>query len=70
MQNPPAIALKEERIRRWVAVGAQSSLIVENLIKKQIPGLLEGRAEAKLNKIRTARRKRKERAKKSAQPKR
>jgi small subunit ribosomal protein S16 len=62
MQNPPVVTLKEDRVRKWVDVGAQSTLIVENLIKKQIPGLIEGRTAHQLEKIRTARRKRKERA--------
>ena len=62
MSNPPVISLKEDRVRRWIGFGAQTSLLVENLIKKQIPGLVEQTKEGRLNKLRLARRKRKERA--------
>lgn len=62
MVNPPTIALKEEKIRKWLGQGAQTSLLVQNLIKKQFPGLLESRVESKKKKIQEARKKRKARA--------
>jgi len=59
MVNPPAVALKEDKIRRWVNDGAQQSQLVRSLIKKNIPGLIEERETAKLKKIQDRRKKRK-----------
>ncbi len=64
--NPPACALKEDLIKKWVGNGAKPTLIVKNLIIKNIPGLIEKTEEHQKKKIQEARRKRKERAKKAS----
>ncbi len=61
--NPPAIALKEEKIKKWLACGAQPTEVVRNLIKKTIPGVVEQIEEKRKQKIVASRKKRKERAK-------
>lgn len=66
MQNPASISLKEDKVRRWIEVGAETTDVVTKLIKKQMPGVLEARLENKQAKVREARRKRKERAKQRA----
>lgn len=60
--NPTTVNLKEDRIRRWIGVGAQCSDTVRDLIKKHVPGLIEGREDHKKAKIQEARKKRKMRA--------
>jgi small subunit ribosomal protein S16 len=67
MTNPSTVVLKEDKVKKWIEVGAKSSLIVENLIKKTIPGLIEAKTEHRKKKIQEARRKRKERAKARAE---
>lgn len=59
MVNPPIVKLKEDRIRHWVGVGAGQSLLVRNLIKKNIPGLVEERTTNKQSKTQARRKKRK-----------
>lgn len=63
MVNPPVCELKNESVTKWINNGAQPSKQVENLIRKNIPGLIEGRAEHRTKKIQAVRRARKERAK-------
>lgn len=46
MANPPAITMKEDRVKYWVATGALQTDMARALIKKQIPGLIEAK-EAK-----------------------
>lgn len=58
--------MKEDRIKYWIGNGAQPSLVVSNLIKKQIPGFLEARADAQRKKIQAKRKKRKAAAAKNA----
>jgi len=60
--DPPAVTLKEDRVRRWIENGAKPTLAVANLIDKQMPGLLKQKEEAQRVKIRERRRKRKARA--------
>lgn len=73
LRNPAAVTLKEDLIRKWIAVGALPSEVVRRLIIKQIPGLVEAREENQLKKIRAARAKRKAKSagapKKDAAPK-
>lgn len=64
MTNPATITMKEDRIKRWMAVGAQQTRIVRSLITKQIPGLVEEKEKAQREKIQARRKQRKERAKK------
>ncbi|MCB0337613.1 MAG: 30S ribosomal protein S16 [Bdellovibrionales bacterium] len=70
MVDPPAINLKEDRVRSWIESGAQTSNVVRSLIVKNIPGLIEGREEAKKQKIKDARSKRKQGAPKAKREKR
>lgn len=62
--NPksPIIVMKEDRVRHWVEMGAQTSDVVRAIIKKKLPGLIEKRLEHKLKKIQAARKKRKAKA--------
>jgi small subunit ribosomal protein S16 len=60
--NPAQVILKEDKIKKWLAVGAQTTEKVRALIRKAFPGLIEAREEHQLAKIRDARRKRKQRA--------
>lgn len=66
MVEPPAVNLKAEKVEKWIANGAQVSLVVKNIIKKKMPGFIEKIEEGRKAKIQAARKKRKERAKKSA----
>ncbi|NMC62504.1 MAG: 30S ribosomal protein S16 [SAR324 cluster bacterium] len=61
LSNPPAVTLKEDRIRYWVGVGAKATASVQTLIKKNIPNLLEDREAHKKQKIIAARKARKAR---------
>jgi small subunit ribosomal protein S16 len=67
MKDPALVTLKEDRIRRWVDVGAQTTDVVKSILKKHLPGVIEAKESARVEKIRAARRKRKERAKQRAQ---
>lgn len=60
--NPPAITFKEERIKRWIAVGAKPSRLVRDALIKKYPGLVEEREKHQRAKIIAARKARKARA--------
>jgi small subunit ribosomal protein S16 len=60
--NPAQVSLKEDRVRHWISVGAQTSELVRSLIKKQIPGFIEGLEDSRRKKVQDARKKRKQRA--------
>lgn len=64
MLVPPLANIKEDRLKHWIENGAQPTLLVANIVKKSFPGYLEKRDEHRLNKIKSARRARKERLKK------
>ncbi len=66
MTDPPKITLKEDKIKKWIAVGATPSRIVRNLIIKTMPGLIEAREKHQLAKIQARRKARKAKAGKSA----
>lgn len=68
LTEPDTINLKEDRIKYWLSVGAQTSDTMSQVIEKRMPGLLSGMEESRLSKIRSARAKRKARAAKSAKP--
>lgn len=61
LSNPPEIKLAEDKVRRWVESGATASTVVRDIIKKTIPGLIEGRETHKTKKVQEARKKRKAR---------
>jgi len=64
--DPPALTLREDKVRKWIENGAQPTRIARVLIDKKIPGFIQGREQAKRAKIQEARRKRKARAKQYA----
>lgn len=59
LTEPPTIALKEDRVRRWIDVGATQSGLVRSLISKSFPGLVEEREKNQRQKIQARRKKRK-----------
>lgn len=63
LQDPPAVKLDEERTKYWLSVGAQASETVASIIKREIPGHLEGIISARKEKIKANRAARKARAK-------
>lgn len=63
MVNPPFVKFHEEKLKSWISLGAQTSDVVKDLLKKSFPGFLEAKEKGRLDKIKAARKKRKERAK-------
>jgi small subunit ribosomal protein S16 len=63
LKEPATIILKEDRVRYWLSVGAQTTPLVRSIIKKSIPGLMEGLEKGRLDKLQAARKARKTRAK-------
>jgi small subunit ribosomal protein S16 len=61
--NPARVTVKEDLIKKWLGVGAKPTEVVRSLIKRSIPGLVEGREEHQRSKIQAARKARKARAK-------
>lgn len=61
MVNPSKVVLQKEKIEKWLAQGAKPTEIVRALIKKNIPGLIEGIEKGRLNKIQARRKARKTR---------
>jgi len=61
--DPPAITMKEEQVKKWIANGAKPTKVTRDLINKKIPGLIVEKENAQRAKIQEQRRKRKERAK-------
>ncbi len=66
MVTPPKIALKEDRVKHWIEHGAQTTSLVRSLIKKTIPGYIEGKETSRLAKLHKARKARKARAAKNS----
>ena len=69
--NPAGIKLKEDKVKKWAAVGAEFTETTRGMVIKTFPGLLEEREKHQRAKIQAHRRKRKERmraAGKSAKP--
>ena len=60
--EPAQIMFKEEKIRKWIEVGAQPTETVRRLIIKNIPGLVEAKEKSKKDKLVAARKARKARA--------
>lgn len=63
MVDPPAVTLREDRVRHWVGEGAQATPKVRVLISKQFGNILKEREERQRAKIQATRKARKERAK-------
>ena len=69
MVEPPVVNLKTDKVEKWIGVGAEVSSVVRNIIRKKMPGYIEKIEERRLNKVRAARKARKERAKKTGSAK-
>lgn len=69
LTDPATVTLKEDRVKYWVGMGAQTSDTVAQIIEKQIPGFLGDIDTKKRAKIKAARSKRKARSKGKAAPK-
>jgi small subunit ribosomal protein S16 len=63
--NPPVIALKEERVKYWLTVGAAYSDLARSVINRALPGIITKREEHHKSKILARRKARKARAAKS-----
>jgi small subunit ribosomal protein S16 len=61
MTVPATITLKEESVKRWVAVGAQTSQTVRDILIKNLPGVMEVRESHQLAKLQAKRKARKAR---------
>lgn len=61
--KPASFKLVEDKLSSWIEKGAQPTQVVRDLIKKQMPGFLEKRAEHKSKKVQAARKARKTRTK-------
>lgn len=66
--EPATVVLKEDRVKYWLSVGAQTSDTVSQVIEKQYPGYLSGIEKGRTDKIRSQRAKRKARLAKTAKP--
>jgi small subunit ribosomal protein S16 len=66
--QPYSFSLKEDKVKKWIELGAQPTLVVRNLIRKQMPGFLELRNDNQKKKIVAARKARKARIAKTAKP--
>ena len=64
--SPSTVTLKDDRISKWLDVGAKPSETVRALLKRSLPGAIEAKEEHRTKKIQAARKKRKERAAKKA----
>ncbi len=61
LTNPPSVKLKEDRVRRWIEVGAQYTTTARRIIMKAIPGIIETREKRQRDRIVSERKKRKAR---------
>lgn len=66
LTSPASVSVKEDKISKWLDVGAKPTETVRALIKRSLPGKIEAKEDHKKNKTQEARRKRKERAAKKA----
>ena len=64
--SPSTVTLKDDRVSKWLDVGAKPSETVRALLKRSLPGAIESKEEHRTKKIQAARKKRKERAAKKA----
>lgn len=64
--DPPRVLIKEDRVKYWVGVGAQPSDTVASIIDREFPGYLSTIEDARKEKIRSQRSRRKERGKQAA----
>lgn len=62
LNDPATIVLKEDRVRHWMALGAQVTPIVRTIIRKTVPGLIESLEKSRIEKKQAARKARKTRS--------
>ena len=60
--DPARVSLKEDLIKKWLALGAKPTEVVRSLIRKTIPGVVEAIEAHKTKKTLAARKNRKLRA--------
>ncbi len=68
LKNPALVVIKEDRVKARLAEGAETSRVVEDIIKKQFPGVIEDAQNRRRAKIQANRKARKARAAKTAKP--
>lgn len=68
MTKPAIVTLKAERIKHWLSNGATPSQTVRDVIRKQLPNLIEERELHQRTKIQAARKARKARIAKAGKP--
>ena len=61
MKEPAAIDIKQDRIQHWLDHGAKPTSVLRDIIKKQMPGVIEAKEDHQRKKIQEARKKRKAR---------
>jgi small subunit ribosomal protein S16 len=66
LNNPARITIKEDVVKKWMEQGAKPTDVVRSIIRRAMPGYVEGREEHQRTKIQAARKARKARAAKSA----
>lgn len=62
LKKPAAITLKNDKVQKWIENGAELTRVVRSIVKKQIPGLVEGREKHQRDRIQAQRKARKARA--------
>ena len=66
MVNPPKLTMKEDRMKHWIEQGALPTSVVRDIIRKSVPGYIEGKEDHRRKKIQAARKARKARMAKSS----
>jgi small subunit ribosomal protein S16 len=66
LKSGSTVTFKEDRLNKWLSVGALPTEQVRSLIKVAIPGVIETLEDRRKEKVRQARAKRKERLRKLA----
>ncbi|MCL4142153.1 UNVERIFIED_CONTAM: hypothetical protein GTU68_028181, partial [Idotea baltica] len=69
MADPAEVNIKEELVKKWIAVGAKPTRVVQSLLRKHLPDTYEVKLAAQKEKIKADRNKRRERQKASETPK-
>lgn len=62
LKKPAAITLKNDKVQKWIENGAELTRVVRSIVRKQIPGLVEGREQHQREKIQAQRKARKARS--------
>ncbi len=62
--DPPAVKLKEDRVKYWISVGAKPSHTLQTILEKEYPGYFSTIVTKRREKLVATRKKRKTRTKK------